>query len=90
MRPQTSFSRSSSSGGSGVDRPIPSLPGPAPHLPDIAAGLAAEAQGRGVGGMLLFGLPDSKDEQGSSAWDDGGPVQNAIRAIRAEAPGLPF
>ena len=39
--------------------------------------------------MLLFGLPDSKDEQGSSAWDDDGPVQSAIRAIRAQAPGLP-
>ena len=40
--------------------------------------------------MLLFGLPDSKDEQGSSAWDDAGPVQTAIRAIRAAAPGLPI
>ena len=55
----------------------------------MAGGLAAEAHARGVGGMLLFGLPDSKDEQGSSAWDDDGPVQSAIRAIRAQAPGLP-
>src|SRR3954470_2444130 len=75
--------------GSNVDRPISSLPGQRHVSADIAAGLAAEAQARGVGGMLLFGLPDSKDEQGSSAWDDAGPVQSAIRAIRTQAPGLP-
>ena len=75
--------------GSGVDRPIPSLPGQRHVSADVAAGLATEAQARGVGGMLLFGLPDTKDEQGSSAWADAGPVQSAIRAIRTQAPGLP-
>jgi porphobilinogen synthase len=75
--------------GTGVDRPIASLPGQRHISADVAASLAAEAQARGVGGMLLFGLPDSKDEQGSSAWDDAGPVQSAIRAISAQAPGLP-
>jgi porphobilinogen synthase len=40
--------------------------------------------------VLLFGLPDGKDEQGSSAWDDAGPVQAAIRALRSAAPGLPI
>ena len=75
--------------GAGVDRPIPSLPGQRHVSPDVAADLAAEAQARGVGGMLLFGLPDSKDEQGSSAWDDAGPVPSAIRAIKSQAPGLP-
>ncbi|MDQ1673064.1 MAG: porphobilinogen synthase, partial [Frankiaceae bacterium] len=76
-------------GGSGVEKPIASLPGQRHVSADVAARLAAEAQARGVGGILLFGLPDSKDEQGSSAWDDAGPVQSAIRAINAEAPGLP-
>ncbi len=76
-------------GGSGVEEPIVSLPGQRHVSADVAARLAAEAQARGVGGILLFGLPDSKDEQGSSAWDDAGPVQSAIRAINAEAPGLP-
>ena len=75
--------------GSGVDRPIASLPGQRHISADVAAAIAAEAQARGVGGMLLFGLPDSKDDEGSSAWDDDGPVQTAIRAIRKEAPGLP-
>ena len=60
----------------------PRCPGQRHVSADVAAALAAEAQSRGVGGMLLFGLPDSKDEQGSSAWDDAGPVQSAIRAIR--------
>jgi porphobilinogen synthase len=76
--------------GSGVDRPIPSLPGQRHVSADVAAAIAAEAQSRGVGGMLLFGLPDEKDDEGSSAWDDAGPVQSAIRAIRNEAPGLPI
>jgi porphobilinogen synthase len=76
-------------GGTGVDRPIATLPGQRHISADVAAVLAAEAQARGVGGMLLFGLPDSKDEQGTSAWDDDGPVPSAIRAIRAQAPGLP-
>jgi porphobilinogen synthase len=76
-------------GGSGVDRPIPSLPGQRHVSADVAASIAAEAQRLGVGGVLLFGLPDGKDERGSSAWDDAGPVQSAIRAMRAAAPGLP-
>ena len=76
--------------GSGVDRPIPSLPGQRHVSADVAASIAAECAARGVGGMLLFGLPDRKDEQGSSAWDDAGPVQETIRAMRASAPGLPI
>jgi porphobilinogen synthase len=75
--------------GSGVDRPIASLPGQRHVSADVAAQIAAEAHARGVGGILLFGLPDHKDEQGSSAWDDDGPVPSAVRAIRAAAPGLP-
>ena len=38
--------------------------------------------------MLLFGIPEEKDEEGSGAWDDDGIVQRALRALRAEAPGL--
>jgi porphobilinogen synthase len=50
-------------------------------LRDAAA--AAEA---GVGGVLLFGIPDYKDDTGSSAWDDEGPVQRAVRALKREVP----
>ena len=38
--------------------------------------------------VILFGIPDEKDEQGSGAWDDEGVVQRALRALRASAPGL--
>ena len=40
--------------------------------------------------MLLFGLPGSKDAEGSSAWDDDGVVQRGVRAIRAAVPDLPI
>jgi porphobilinogen synthase len=68
--------------------PIPSLPG-IDHLSiDGAveeAGIAAEL---GIPGVLLFGLPADKDEQGSGAWDDEGVIQLATRAIKAAHPDL--
>jgi porphobilinogen synthase len=49
----------------------------------------AEAAARvGVGGVLLFGIPDHKDAVGSSAWDERGPVQEAVRALKRELPEL--
>jgi porphobilinogen synthase len=47
-----------------------------------------ELRGLGVPAVILFGIPDEKDEQGSGAWDDDGVVQRALRALRASAPGL--
>jgi porphobilinogen synthase len=49
---------------------------------------AREAERLGVGGVLLFGIPDSKDAEGSSAWDERGPVQEAVRALKRECPRL--
>ena len=49
---------------------------------------ADELRGLGVPAVILFGIPDEKDEQGSGAWDDEGVVQRALRALRAAAPGL--
>jgi len=46
---------------------------------------AAEA---GVGGVLLFGIPDHKDAVGSEAWNDSGAVQQAVRAVKRELPDL--
>jgi porphobilinogen synthase len=43
---------------------------------------AEEAAGLGLGGLLLFGLPDYKDENGSGAWDDDGIVQQGLRAFK--------
>ena len=49
---------------------------------------AAAAKADGVPGVLLFGLPDAKDETGSAAWDADAPVQSAVRALKRELPDL--
>jgi porphobilinogen synthase len=49
---------------------------------------AREAASLGVGGVLLFGIPDRKDATGSEAWNDDAPVQQAVRALKREVPDL--
>jgi porphobilinogen synthase len=68
--------------GEGVRNPISSMPGVFNLSVDEAVREAEEAVGLGVGGLLLFGLPDSKDEQATGAWDDNGIVQKALRALK--------
>jgi porphobilinogen synthase len=63
--------------------PIGSMPGQARLSPDLAAGEAARLAGLGVGGVILFGLPGSKDPLGSEASAEDGIVQDAFRRIRA-------
>ena len=48
----------------------------------------AEVEALGIGGVILFGLPETKDEMASGAYDDNGIVQRAIRAIKREVPSL--
>jgi porphobilinogen synthase len=74
--------------GEGVVRPVEGLPGIAQRSVDEVAREGAELQRLGVRAALLFGIPEEKDEEGSGAWDDDGIVQRALRALRAEAPGL--
>jgi porphobilinogen synthase len=74
--------------GTGVRRPIESMPGHAQLSVDQVAILAKEAEAAGVGGVMLFGVPDAKDEVGSSAWDPSGPVPQALEAVAGAAPGL--
>jgi porphobilinogen synthase len=62
---------------------IGSMPGQARLSPDVAAEEAARLAELGVGGVILFGLPESKDALGSHASDDNGMVQDAFRRIRA-------
>ena len=52
---------------------------------DEAVREAEEAAQLGLGGLLLFGLPEAKDEQGTGAWDDDGIVQQALRALKQSA-----
>ncbi|MEX0888322.1 MAG: porphobilinogen synthase [Chloroflexota bacterium] len=69
--------------GSGVREPIASMPGVARLSPDVAADEAARLAERGVGGVILFGLPETKDAIGSGASAEDGIVQEALRRIRA-------
>jgi porphobilinogen synthase len=72
--------------GKGVRNPVSSMPGVFNLSVDEAVREAEEAARLGLGGLLLFGLPETKDEQGTGAWDDNGIVQQALRALkRSEA-----
>jgi porphobilinogen synthase len=74
--------------GEGVVRPVAGLPGIAQRSVDEIVREAHELTAAGVRAVLLFGIPESKDADGSGAWDDDGIVQRVLRALRAEAPGL--
>src|SRR5215469_8887793 len=68
--------------GEGVRKEIASMPGVFNLSVDEAVKEAESAASLGIGGLLLFGLPESKDEQASGAWDDDGIVQRGLRALK--------
>lgn len=68
--------------GEGVRRPISSMPGVFNLSVDAAVREAEDAASLGLGGLLLFGLPDTKDEQATGAWHYDGIVQKALRALK--------
>ena len=74
--------------GEGVRREIGSMPGNYQLSIDELVKECTEVQALGIGGVILFGLPETKDDMASGAYDDNGIVQRAIRALRKEAPGL--
>jgi porphobilinogen synthase len=74
--------------GRGVRREIGALPGCFHLSVDEAAREAREVEGLGIGGVILFGLPEGKDPLGSEGYAEDGVVQQAIRAIRAECREL--
>ncbi len=74
--------------GTGRREPISSMPGVARLTPDVAVEEAARLADLGVGGVILFGLPDAKDPDGSNASADDGIVQDAFRRIRALGPRI--
>ena len=75
-------------GGSGVKAPIGPMPGCYQLSVDEAVKSAATAHSLGIPAVLLFGLPSTKDEVGSSAWDPDEPVQRAVAEIRSALPEL--
>jgi porphobilinogen synthase len=74
--------------GEGVRREIGSMPGVYNISVDEAVEEAREARELGIGGIILFGLPEKKDEVATGAWADDGIVQRATRAIKREVRDL--
>jgi porphobilinogen synthase len=74
--------------GSGVEKPIGSMPGQSVWSVDKAVELAAQVKDAGIPGVILFGIPEKKDAVGSEAWAAGGVVQRAIKAIKKAHPEL--
>jgi porphobilinogen synthase len=71
--------------GLGVREPVTSMPGVERMSADVAAEEAARLADLGVGGVIVFGLPGTKDANGTEASQDDGIVQDALRRIRALA-----
>ncbi len=67
---------------------IPSMPGQFRLTTDLLVKEAAEVQMLGIPAVILFGIPDRKDERGTSAYDPKGIVSQAIRAVKDQVPGL--
>ena len=74
--------------GKGLKEPIKSMDGCFHLSPDLMAAEAATVASLGIPAVLLFGLPDTKDEQGSAAWAEDGVVQQATRRIKDSCPEL--
>ena len=74
--------------GTGIEKPINSLPGQYNYSVDKATDAAARAADLGIPSVILFGIPEHKDAVGSEAWKDSGVVQKAIRSIKKVRPNL--
>jgi porphobilinogen synthase len=74
--------------GEGVRREISSMPGNAQLSIDELVKDCAEARSLGIGGVILFGIPESKDELASGNYDPNGIVQRALRALKREVKDL--
>jgi porphobilinogen synthase len=68
--------------------PNPDLPSLGRYSVEDLVAEAEEAARLGVRALLLFGIPEEKDEDGSGAWDEDGIVQRALRALHDSSPGL--
>jgi len=74
--------------GRGIKREVTSMPGCFQESIDEVVKSAKEVHSLGVPSVILFGIPEHKDERGTSAYDDNGIVQNAVRAIKDAIPEL--
>lgn len=74
--------------GTQVQEEISSMPGQYRYSVDLLVEHCRELETLGVGGVILFGIPEHKDATGSEGYDDNGIVQQAVRAIKAACPYL--
>lgn len=74
--------------GQGIEAPISSLPGVFHHSVDKAIEFLHPLVTLGLKGVILFGLPDEKDAEGSEAWNPDGPVQKGCLALKKAFPNL--
>ena len=74
--------------GRNIVEDIPAMPGQKRYSPDTLPRILERAANAGIGGVLFFGIPEHKDECGSSAYADDGVVQQALRTAKREFPAL--
>ena len=74
--------------GKGLREAITSLPGVARLSPDEAVADSRNLHALGIPAVLLFGMPERKDETGSEAWNDAAALQEAVKRIKDAVPGI--
>ncbi len=74
--------------GTGIRKPISSMPGIYQQSIENIVAEAQEAYELGIPAVLLFGIPETKDAVGSDAYSDTGIIQETIRALKKQVPGL--
>ena len=74
--------------GEGVVEEVPSMPGVFRYSVDRVADAVKEARDLGIPAVILFGIPEHKDEVGSDTWSDQGIIQRALRVIKREVPDI--
>lgn len=74
--------------GSGVERPIPSMPGQSRYSVDRLVEECKAIRDLGIPSVILFGIPESKDPEGTQGYAEDGIVQQAVRALKKDVPDL--
>ena len=74
--------------GTNVEEDIPAMPGQVRYSPDTLPRVLERAAEAGLGAVLLFGIPDRKDETGSQAWAENGVIQRSLAEGKRRFPDL--
>jgi len=74
--------------GENVVEEVPSMPGVYRYSVDKVADAVKEVRDLGIPAVILFGIPEHKDEEGSDTWSDEGIIQKALRKIKKEVPDI--